>query len=280
MMKRKHRYLLAFGLISVLIVGLVPTVTRAQADVQNPNEQYKELLNGIDDMIRSRRLGREVSTGKVENVEILYNSIFSSDGEVQGLFTEIKSSSEPDVDVIRDLRELVAGKAESQGYELPFLYENAIFIILGITIGLAITVNMISRTMVDWEEVNQMKKKQEELKDKLEKAKEENDTKRVHKLQQKNQQFMQENMGTMMSPMKTMLIIFIPFIIVLNLLSSTYSGWVVAWLPFKLPWPDIDFFLLSRFFSGDVAGLGYFGWYILSYFGLSQIFRKVLVPSR
>ncbi|MFW5912492.1 MAG: EMC3/TMCO1 family protein [Candidatus Hadarchaeota archaeon] len=277
-MNNKHLQLVTIGLVAFILIGFLPSAVQGQEE--DSDEQYEELLKRIDGMIRTRMLEKEISEERVENVQQFYESTLPSDMEVDGLFDEISSTREPEVETIRDLRAAVVDVAESDGFELPFHLDNAIFIILGITIGLAVTVNMISRTMVDWEEVNAMKKKQEELKEELQKAKEEKDHKKVHKLEQKNQQFMQENMGVMMSPMKTMLIIFIPFIIVLNVLSSVYSGWVVAWLPFKFPWPEIDFFLVSGFFKGNVAGLGYFGWYILAYFGLSQIFRKILVPSR
>lgn len=181
----------------------------------------------------------------------------------------------------KDLRKSIKTKAsEGKDLELSFIYEYSVLIILGVSISLSIIVSLVSRTVVDWEKVNRVQDKQSELQDKLKEARKENDTKKAHKIQEKQQEFMQQHMGTMFSPMKTMIIIIIPFIIVFQLLSSTYGGWAVAWLPFRLPWPDIGFIMFDRFFKGPVASLGFFGWYMLSYFGFSQVMRKILVPNQ
>ena len=181
----------------------------------------------------------------------------------------------------KELRKDIKAKAsEDRGIELSFIYDHAIWIILGVSISLSLIVSLISRTVVDWEKVNRVQDKQKEIQNKLKEARNANDSKKAHKIQKKQQEFMQQHMGTMFSPMKTMIIILIPFIIVFQLLSSTYGGWVVAWMPFRMPWPDIGFLMFDRFFNGPVASLGFFGWYMLSYFGFSQVMRKIFVPNQ
>lgn len=271
------------GLTSFIILGLSPSSVNAKSGQGDRSENYKDLLNTTDDITRSLRLGNEVDNTRLARLENKYRSVFDKENnkignEIESFF-QTENASKLKAEDFRALRGKFEKLADSEDIELSFIYEHAIFVILAISFVLAFVVNMISRTTVDWEQVNKVKRKQSELQDELKKARRESDMKKVHKLQEKQKKFMQEHMGTMLSPMKTMLIIFIPFIIVLRLMMGTYGGWVVAWLPFNLPWPNIDFLFLSRFFSGDIASLGFFGWYILSYFGLSQIWRKTLIPS-
>lgn len=284
-MKNKFRKALAISLITIAVLSLSANIVQAQSTTEDKNTSYRKLLNTIDGMIRTIRLGNNVSENELETLKTQFDTVFPNQGEdirneISNLDPSTLAGGEG-VETVRKIREDITQLAEdSASLGLSFVYKYAVFIILGVSSGLAVLVNMINRIFVDWEEVNAVRNKQEELQDELDKAKEEGDQKKVRKLQKKQQQFMQEHAGTMFSPMKTMLIIFIPFIIVFRLLSSTYGGWVVAWLPFNLPWPDINFFMLGRFFKGTVASLGFFGWYLLCYFGLSQIFRKILVPQQ
>lgn len=275
-------------LIAFIILGLSLSPAYADSSPDDRREEFRNLLKTTDGIIRSLRLGNgEVAENRLQILEDDYRSVFSSvsggnglHDEIISLFDRLKNSPELNIEDVKTLREKIEELGESEGMGPSFVYDHAMFVILGVSSVLAFTVNFISRTVVDWEKLNRVKRKQSELQDELKKARKEKDPKKMHKLQRKQQQFMQEHMGTMFSPMKTMLIIIIPFIIVFRVLSSTYGGWAVAWLPFNLPWPDIDFFLVSRFFKGTAASLGFFGWYLLSYFGLSQIMRKILVPSQ
>lgn len=282
-MKRNIYRIILPGIIFLIVLVSSCTLVDANAN-QVDQEDYRGLLMKVDGKIRSLRFNRELTENDFINLENRYISLFPGDG---GLKDEVKNSlqefqmdpSEVEIEDLRSLREDIVKVAESEGVELSFIYEYAVLVILGVSVTLAFSVNMISRVFVNWEEVNEAKRKQSEIQDELKEARNENDTKRVHKLQKEQQKFMQEHMGTMMSPMKTMLVIFIPFIIVFSIMRGTYGGWVVAWLPFKFPWLDINLPLLSNFFKGTMVSLGFFGWYILSYFGLSQILRNILVPS-
>ncbi len=270
----------------LLIVGFSAPIVRSETNEVDRNEEYKMLLNSIDGIIRTVRLGNTVSQESLDALESQFNLVFPDEGNdirsrIANLSPEVLQGEEG-VEELKGIRDGITSLADETGeVGLSFIYEYSMFVILGVSLGLAVVVNLISRTVVDWESVNRVKQKQSDLKDELEKAKEEGDQKKVHKLQKKQQNFMKEHAGTMFSPMKSMLIIFIPFIIVFNLLRTTYGdiGWVVAWMPFRLPWPQIDFFMLGQFFKGPVAALGFFGWYMLSYFGFSQILRKLLVPN-
>ncbi len=269
-------------LVSVLLLGFTANTVRAAPDSEDRQESFRSLVNSVDGLIRTIRMGNEVTENRIGALKNRYENVLPTGGggEAYDIIEDMEQNpSQITVHQLKTLRQAIIGEGKNEGLELSFLYKHSIFVILAVSMGLAFTVNMISRVFVNWEEVNKVKEKQSELQDKVKEAKKENDTKKARKLEKKQQEFMQENMGTLFSPMKTMLIIIIPFIIVFSLLNSTYQGWVVAWVPFKFPWLDIGLPLLNRFFKGSFVCFGFFGWYIFSYFGLSQLLRKILVPS-
>lgn len=280
-MKKFQKIVIIFTIFFVL-ASLSASAVSAQQESPDKGEYYREnLLNAVDGTIRAIRLNHNVTENRIRSIEKHYQYVFNESlGTKAPSLSELQGDKEQAVKTLANLKNYIKEKAEEENIQLHFIYKYSILIILGVSFGLAIIVSFVSRTVVDWDEVNRVRDKQSELQDKLKEAKNENDSKKVHKLEKKQQEFMQEHMGTMFSPMKTMIIIIIPFIIVFQLLSRTYGGWVVAWLPFRLPWPDISFFLFDRFFKGPVVSLGFFGWYLLSYFGFSQIWRKILVPGQ
>ncbi len=278
-MNKKFQKISIVAIISLVALGFLTTSASAEASQEITNENYKELLKSTDQIIKRIRLGREISDNEISNLAEEAGMIFP-DSSISEEINALQGSSETEVDQVKNIRIDMTEQAKKEGLELPFTHKYALFILLGISFSLSIVVNVINRVTVDWEEMNRVKERQSEIQDELKKAREENDMKKANKLEQKQQEFMQEHMGVMFSPLKSMIFIFIPFIIVFNIMSSMYSGWIVAWLPFKFPWPDIGFPLLSRFFKGSMTGLGFFGWYILSYFGFAQIMRKILIPNR
>ncbi|KXB04479.1 hypothetical protein AKJ48_02400 [candidate division MSBL1 archaeon SCGC-AAA261O19] len=282
---------LALGITIVIL--LTSTFTGTVNAQGSERENYKNLLNTIDGAIRTFRLRGEnsasmalkVAENQYGHFKSLYENTIRYDSRLSNLDNDINAKFDslqqsPSVDGIRDLRGMVSEMANGLGVELSFLYKYAFIIILFVSLVLAFSVNMVSRTIVDWEKVNKVKRKSEELKNKLKKARREGKSKKVHKLMKEQQEFTKKHMGVLFSPMKTMLIIIIPFIIIFQLLSSTYGGWVVAWMPVNLPWPNLNIPLLSRFFPGTVASLSFFGWYLLSYFGFSMTLRRFLIPSK
>jgi uncharacterized membrane protein (DUF106 family) len=90
------------------------------------------------------------------------------------------------------------------------------------------------------------------------------DMKTVHKLQQQQKEMMALQGQVMMSSFKPAIFTMIPYFILWWALSGVYGNWVVAWLPFTLP------------ILGSVS-LGFLGWFILTYFGFSSIWRRLLI---
>lgn len=280
-MNNLYKFLIV-GLLSVLLIGFSFGSVSSSSNQGNAGGEYtyRDVLNSADGVIRLLRLGEEISESKMDSLENKCLVVFSNqDDEVEDYFSQLPNHSDLKVEDARDLRNKIEEWGNTAGFELSSVYKYSIFIVLCVSFTLAIVVNLISRTVVDWKKVNEVKEKQSDMQDELKRAREENDRKKMYKLQNRLQEFRQEHMGVMLSPMKTMLIIIIPFMLVFSILNSTYGNWVVAWLPFTLPWPDINLPLISRFLSGSTPSFGFFGWYILSYFGFSQIWRNILVPD-
>lgn len=285
-MKNNLQKICILSIVFFLALSFSLNTAYGNSSTEDRNKQYRELVNTTDGIIASLRMKETVTENNLEKLENQFKNVFPNEsgllGEIQALeASSLNEDKKSGVEEIKEIRkQIIELGEESDEVRLSFIYRYSVFLILGVSFGLAIVVNMVSRIFVDWEEVNKVRQKQSDLQDELKKARKEGDSKKAHKLQKKQQEFMQQHMGTMFSPMKTMIIIIIPFIIVFQLLSSTYGGWVVAWLPFKLPWPNIGFFMFARFFKGPTVSLGFFGWYLLSYFGFSQLWRKILVPSQ
>jgi uncharacterized membrane protein (DUF106 family) len=89
----------------------------------------------------------------------------------------------------------------------------------------------------------------------------------VHKLQQEQKEMMALQGQVMMASFKPAIFYMVPYFILWMALSGFYGSWVVAWLPFTLPLPII----------GTTASLGFLGWYLLTYFGFSSIWRRLLI---
>jgi uncharacterized membrane protein (DUF106 family) len=91
--------------------------------------------------------------------------------------------------------------------------------------------------------------------------------KRLYKLQQDQKRIMGLQGQVMMSSFKPAIFYIVPYFILWIWLSGLYKGWVVGWLPFNLPLP----------YFGTIISLGFLSWFLISYFGFSQIWRKLLI---
>lgn len=272
-----RKILLGSAMAIILLIGVLaasPNAQAAQAD--GSEDQYKELLETIDGAIRSLRFGND-PTSSLESAKSQYiNLVGGGDGEVVDLFNSlIAQGEEAKLEDIQNLRGEVKEAVEATGISLPFYFDHAIFVILGISIPLSLAVTLINRKVVDWKKVNAAKARMKEWQNEFSEAKSKGNKKKMQKLKRRQDAVMKEQKEVMGSTMKPMIFYIIPYILLWWGLNSLYGGWVVAWIPFEFPWPDLGL----RLFEGSFVSLGFLGWYILSYFGFAQIWRKFLIPS-
>ncbi|KXB09088.1 hypothetical protein AKJ46_00940, partial [candidate division MSBL1 archaeon SCGC-AAA833K04] len=128
---------------------------------------------------------------------------------------------------------------------------------------------------VNWEKIRGIRIELKNWQDKLRQAQLKSKKKEIRKLKLQQGEMSERQNTILMTDLKQAILYLIPFVLAWVWLSTIYQDWVVAWLPFNLPWPDFGI----RLFSGTVASMGFLGWYLLSYFGFAQIWRRFLIPS-
>ena len=269
-----HRILI-YPLIAVLLLASFVTIASAE-EAGNEQETYKKLLQRIDSSIVALRHGGSASGGLSE-AQTLYSNLVENENfnnrpellETNNRITQAFSSLQQSAteENIRDLRSDVSLMASELGVGLPFHFEYALFVVLGIGIFIALIVTLISRRVVNWERLKQIKAEMSAFQHELRDARSKQDMKRLYKVQQDQKRIMALQGQMMKENFKPMLFYIVPYFIFWFVLSGMYSGWVVAWLPFRL---DLPFF-------GKWASSGFLSWYLLTYFGFSQIWRKLLI---
>ena len=269
------RRVLVCPLIAVLLLASFATIVGAE-EAGNEQQTYKELLQTIDDSIRSLRRGDSAS-GSLSQAQTLYNTFIENENfsnnleliEIDNRITQAFSSLQQSAgeENIRSLRLDISLMASKLGIGLSPIFEHALFFVFGIGIFVSLIVTLVSRRVVNWERMRQMKTETTAFWKEFRDAQSKRDMKRLHKLQQDRPRIMGLQGQMMKENFKPMLFYIVPYLIFWFILSGVYGGWVVAWLPFRL---DLPFF-------GTWVSCGFLSWYILTYFGFSQIWRKLLI---
>lgn len=269
-----HRILIC-PLIAVLLLASFVTIVGAE-EAGNEQETYKKLLQTIDGSIVSLRHGGNASGG-LSQAQTLYSNLVENENfddhpelmETNNRITQAFSSLQQSAteEDIRDLRSDISLMASGLGIGLPFNFEHALLVILAIGIFVALLITFITRRVVNWERMKQIKAEVSAFQHELRDARSKQDMKRLYKLQQDQKRIMALQGQMMKENFKPMIFYIVPYFIFWFILQGIYSGWVVAWLPFRL---DLPFF-------GKWASCGFLSWYLLSYFGFSQIWRKLFI---
>lgn len=261
--------------VALLCTAVNVGVVRAE-EGQDDQAVLRQLLNSLDISIAALRKGdTSGSQGSLSNASTLYESSFSPrveniDNALDNRITQAFSSLQqtPVEENIFALRADVSSAAGLIGVSLPFIYAHAIFVVLGIGVIVSLLITLLNKRLVNWERIKQIKARISEFQKEFRDAQSKRDMKRVHKLQQQQKEILSLQ-GKIMSEtmLRPMLFYIVPMILVWYLMLSVYGGWVIAWLPFRL---DLPFF-------GSWVACGLISWYMITYFGFSSIFRKLLI---
>ncbi len=276
------RRILVYPLIAVLLLASFGAVVGAEGTADE-QETYKKLLQSIDGSIGGLRRGGDPSdslssarglydnliVGRYENEDFDNNQeLIDLDNQIDNTFaTLISLGKDAQKENIRALRSDISLMTSELGIALSPIYEYALFIILGVGVFVALLITLINRRVVNWELIRDIKAKVSAFQKELRDAQSKHDMKRIHKLQQDQKQILSLQGKMMKENFKPMLFYIVPYFIFWFILSGMYSGWVVAWLPFRL---DLPFF-------GSWVSCGFLSWYLITYFGFSQIWRKLLI---
>lgn len=260
------------------IVGLLLcagfTTASAQRVAEGDQETLWHLLNKIDSSIIALRRGDSAGAqAALGEAFALYMDIsenkFENDNVLLELDNYIKQAFQwsPRENNIRTLRADISRMAGKLGIVLPSIYERAIFFILLLAVIFSLVITLITKKVVNWAKVRQVRAEVDAWRKELLDAQRKKDMKRIYKLQQDQKRIYGLQGQMMMETFKPAIIYIVPYFIFWYWLSSLYKGWVVAWLPFSLPLP----------FYGLWASCGFLSWFLVSYFGFSSIWRKLLI---
>jgi len=262
--------------VTMLMVVAIGGTVAAQGE--NDDSSLKDLVCKIDYSISSLRKGdNSGAMALISSASALYNEKFNSrvaekdnelDNRIRTAFQNLSSSlSEENQPQIFQLRSDVLAGAEKIGVSISPFYGLSMFIILFISIVVSFLVTLLNKKMVNWKLVREARIKLAEFQEQYKEASRKKDMKLMHKLQLKQGEIMRLQGDVMKQTMKPTLIYMIPLFVLWYLLLGAYSGWVVAWLPFRVDLP----------FLGPIVVFGVGWWYFITYLGFSQIFRKIII---
>ena len=267
------RKILAIIILCTLL-GASWTVAVAQQAEEEDQDIIRNVLSDIDSSIIALRKGNTSGAANaLGSAREEYDKISPSVGDVDdNLDRKIKQDfsqlmDSPDEDGIHALRADVSDAASIIGASVSVIYEHAMFSILAIAVLFSLIITLITKRVVNWEKVKRIKAEVSAWRKELLEAQRKKDMKRLYKLQQDQKRILGLQGKMMMSSFKPAIFYIIPYILLWSWLSGLYSGWVVAWLPFTLPLPIV----------GTMVSFGFLPWFLLSYFGFSSIWRKLLI---
>lgn len=148
-------------------------------------------------------------------------------------------------------------------------YSNLIILSSGILLTFLSTV--LCRVSIDWDRLRDAKKSIENWKKEIRKARQRKG-KKQRKLELRNEEARKEYEATWLLTIKQTIIYLAPFFLFSAWWGYIYGGQTVVELPF-------DWFS-SGVFQWIGESLGFFGWFLLSYFGFAYTWRKFLLTDR
>lgn len=280
-MEEKQKLIIACIIALVISFGAYALAWKNHTIREDKNQTYKNLLNNMNESIRSTRLGKDPSNS-LTNVQNNYASLtegenFLDTPDLQILDNQIKNSFNPLIGKkenartgeILNLRNKISRITAELNVDLPFAYKYSSLIILLISVPLAFVSTFFCRSLINWDKLKEAKQDLEKWRTKIRGAQRKRGKKKRKKELEKEKVEDSERKTWGIS-IKQATFYFGPFFLFLALLTLLYGDWIVAWLPFN--W----------FNSGILQSIGvsfnYYGWFFLTYFGSAQIWRVFLIP--
>lgn len=256
----------------LLLAGLVEMVW---AQSKSDPEILKGLLLDLDSSMHNLRKGERLAASqRISRAQRAYSDLTENritptlvdlDNSINQSFEEM--SRNPSESGVRELRSNVLLMAGKLGVSIPFVFEHAMFVVLGISALVSLVITLLSKRMVDWEKIRQIKAEVESWRKQMLEAQRRRDMKRLFKLKQDQRRIMALQSQMMTSSFKPMVLYLIAFFIFFYAVRGFYGNWVMVWLPFTLSLP----------IYGTLVSLGAFGWFIICYWGSSSVWRKLLI---
>ncbi len=163
------------------------------------------------------------------------------------------------------------------------LYVGPILAVLIIGAIISFVTTLANKLLVDQDRLGYLQKEMKEFNQEMMNARKSNDPKAMEKAQKKQMEFMSLQKEMMFMSFKPMIVTFIPIIIIFWWISqNTILNSVIVNLPNFAYWVLLVPLWHALPFYGSVApgappeSITWLGWYILSAFGFSFVFRKLM----
>ncbi|MEM3401912.1 MAG: EMC3/TMCO1 family protein [Candidatus Hadarchaeales archaeon] len=260
----KTVYSLAIAVVLILVAAYA-----VQATAGEKTRNLERIIAGIDSKVREMRINRE-TTGTVSHIADLFKSTFSEyENDNPDLYSSIvaafgETQSEENIFILRNN---ILAFAASSGISLTFVRQHSLLIVFFISALTSLTVTLFTREKVDWRMVGEYRAKISAFAKEYRDAARKGDKKRMMKLSERMGEINRMQSVVMVQTMKPTLYYFVPLIVLWYILLSMFSGWVFAFLPFRLDLP----------FVGPLVTFGVGWWYFITYLGCSTFFRGLLI---
>jgi uncharacterized membrane protein (DUF106 family) len=256
---------------SLLVLGAVLFLIWCEPMPEN-SVTTKEVAQKIDSAIWCLRhgdnSGASSSLGSAKDsysklgLENLDNEL---DNRIRGMFDNV--SQNPSEENCHTLRGEVLRAVALAGASLPLIYQHSPCLILLVSFLCGFLYAALLKVTIDWKRVKEIRDQMNEWRKRLNEARKKKDFKEMHKLTQEFSKLAPLQSELLTVQFKPTLFFFLFYIPLLLLLNHSYSGWVVAWLPFGLRLP----------FYGYWTSCGVLSWLILSFGATSSLWRKLLI---
>ncbi|OPY26736.1 MAG: hypothetical protein A4E27_00681 [Methanobacterium sp. PtaU1.Bin242] len=146
----------------------------------------------------------------------------------------------------------------------------------------AFVITLANKFLVDQDRLQFLQKEMKEYQQEMMKAQKSGDAKALAKVQEKQSEFLDLQKEMMFNSFKPMIVTFVPIIIVFywmagNPLINQFYVQLPTFAYYVLLVPLFHmFYHPSAFVPADIMAIEWLGWYILSSFAMSMIFRKLL----
>jgi uncharacterized membrane protein (DUF106 family) len=163
-----------------------------------------------------------------------------------------------------------------------FLGPNTFLAVLIIGAIISFITTLANKLLVDQDRLVYLQKEMKEFNQEMMEARKTNDPKAMGKVQKKQAEFMNLQKEMMFMSFKPMIVTFVPIILIFWWISQSQLNQVVIILPkFTYYVLLVPLWHALPFYGGVAPGapamsVTWLGWYILSAFGFSLIFRKLM----
>lgn len=266
---------------TVLMVALlIGSVAVAMGFQDDGNEEYRDLVNDLDKAKEAERIGKS-SSSSIRNISNGYRSLVSGEDfenaskldnlnrRIHNQLMMISVRENISADQVEDLRSDVIEMGDELGFESGFVFEYSSLIVLLFSISLSFLGTVALLKFLDWDRLKEAEDNVEKWREKIRESL--GDRKKEKKLDREKEKWKGENNKIWIFSFKQAFVYLALFLVGLAWLSFVYGDWLVVWVPFN--------WITSSLTESIGIAFGCLGWFGISFFGFSFLFRSILISD-